>query len=265
VRALCAPSGKEKLSRAKLAALQEVAKKAGLPALGEIVLESDGARSPLVKHLGEEKIQEIRDALEAVTGDFIFLAAGSANVVATALGPVRTKLAELLDLIPKNVLAFCYIVDFPLFESEKTAGHFAPSHHMFTAPKEEDLAMLESAPEQVRSYQHDLVLNGFEIAGGSIRIHDRKIQEKIFDLIGFTAERKQFFAHMLEAFDYGVPPHGGIAPGIDRLLAILLDEPNIREVIAFPKTGDGRDLLMGAPAPVEPEQLKELHIRIVKR
>lgn len=161
-----------------------------------------------------------------------------------------------------NELAFTWIINFPLFESEKQDGHFAPSHHMFTAPKEEDLAKLESAPEKAKSYQHDLVLNGYEVGGGSIRIHDPKVQEKIFELIGFNAEQKSYFQHMLTAFKYGVPPHGGIAPGLDRLLMILEGEPNIREVIAFPKTGEGRDLMMDAPAPIEKTQLKELGLEI---
>jgi len=164
-----------------------------------------------------------------------------------------------------NELAFAWIINFPLFEKEKTEnGHYAPSHHMFTAPKEEDLDKLDSDPGVVRSYQHDMVLNGYEIAGGSIRIQDSKIQKKIFDLIGFSKEQKQYFNHMLEAFNYGVPNHGGIAPGIDRLVMILQNEPNIREVIAFPKTGDGRDLMMNAPSEIDKDQLKELGIEIKK-
>jgi aspartyl-tRNA synthetase len=159
-------------------------------------------------------------------------------------------------------LAFVWIINFPLFEKEKKDGHWAPGHHMFTAPKEEDLQKLETAPEQVRSYQHDLVLNGYEIGGGSIRIHDLKIQKKIFDLIGFSKKDTAYFEHMLTAFKYGAPPHGGIAPGLDRLLMILENEPNIREVIAFPKTGDGRDLMMDAPSEISKEQMKELKIKI---
>ncbi|MBI2628440.1 MAG: aspartate--tRNA ligase [Candidatus Niyogibacteria bacterium] len=159
-------------------------------------------------------------------------------------------------------LAFAWIINFPLFEKEKKDGHWAPGHHMFTAPKEEDLPKLETSPEQVRSYQHDLVLNGCEIGGGSIRIHDLKIQKKIFDLIGFSKKDTAYFEHMLTAFKYGAPPHGGIAPGLDRLLMILENEPNIREVIAFPKTGDGRDLMMDAPSEISKEQMKELKIKI---
>ncbi|HDQ16805.1 MAG TPA: aspartate--tRNA ligase [Candidatus Vogelbacteria bacterium] len=160
-----------------------------------------------------------------------------------------------------NELAFCWIVNFPLFEAELTDGHFAPEHHMFTAPKEEDVAKLDTDPALCRSQQHDLVLNGYEVGGGSIRIHNPAIQRKIFDLIGFDEKDKQAFEHMLTAFRYGVPPHGGIAPGMDRLLMILENEPNIREVMAFPKTGEGRDLMMNSPAEISKEQLKELGLK----
>ncbi|MBU1159950.1 aspartate--tRNA ligase [Patescibacteria group bacterium] len=163
-------------------------------------------------------------------------------------------------------LAFAWIINFPLFEKDKTDnGHYASSHHMFTAPKEEYLENLDSDPGSVRSYQHDMVLNGNEIAGGSIRIHNPEIQKKIFDLIGFSEEQKKYFSHILEAFEFGAPPHGGIAPGIDRFIAVLQNEPNIREVIAFPKTGDGRDLMMNAPSEIDKTQLKELGIEIKKK
>lgn len=168
------------------------------------------------------------------------------------------------DKKDQNELAFAWILNFPLFEKDKEDGHYAPSHHMFTAPKEEDIKKLESAPNEVRSYQCDMVLNGYEVGGGSIRIHDPKLQEKIFDLIGFDENQKQKFEHMLTAFKYGVPPHGGIALGIDRLMMIFENEPNIREVIAFPKTGEGRDLMMDAPSEIDAEQLNELGIKIIK-
>jgi aspartyl-tRNA synthetase len=166
------------------------------------------------------------------------------------------------DKSDPNELAFAWIVNFPLFEEKKNdKGYYAPSHHMFTSPK----GIIELEPQLTKSYQHDMVLNGYEIAGGSIRIHTPHIQEKIFELIGFSEEEKAYFKHMLEAFTYGVPPHGGIASGIDRLLMILQNEPSIREVIAFPKTGDGRDLMMDAPAEVDEKQLKELNVKIDKK
>jgi aspartyl-tRNA synthetase len=164
-----------------------------------------------------------------------------------------------------NELAFCWIVDFPLFEKEKNGKYFAPEHHMFTSPKEEDVDKLDKNPEDVKSYQHDLVLNGNEVGGGSMRISNPKIQSKIFDLIGFGDKEKATFSHMLEAFSYGIPPHGGIAPGIDRLLMILEGEPNIREVIAFPKTGEGNDLMMESPSYIDKKQLDDLGINIEKK
>ncbi|OIO47083.1 MAG: hypothetical protein AUJ28_01250 [Parcubacteria group bacterium CG1_02_37_51] len=169
-----------------------------------------------------------------------------------------------------NELAFAWILNFPLFVEQTEEDHFygagdkwAPSHNMFTAPHEEDLELLDKDPGKVRSYQHDLALNGFELGGGAIRIHDMKIQEKVWDLIGFDAKQKEQFQHYFEAFKYGVPPHGGIAPGIERLMMILQGEKNLKEVTAFPLTSDGRDPLMDSPAEVSKEQLKELGLDIV--
>ena len=175
------------------------------------------------------------------------------------------------DKSDPHELAFAWIIDFPLFTEQSAhdfyhgsgSAKFAPSHHMFTAPHPDDISLLDSDPTKVRGLQHDLVLNGFEVGGGSIRIHDPKVQEKIFDLIGFALEQKQQFAHLLTAFTFGVPPHGGIAPGIDRLLMSILGEPSVREVIAFPTSSSGQTSVMDAPSPVTPEQLKELGIKVV--
>ncbi|MEK9209362.1 MAG: amino acid--tRNA ligase-related protein, partial [Patescibacteria group bacterium] len=165
----------------------------------------------------------------------------------------------------QNELAFCWILDWPLFEWNKNEKRWDPHHHPFTSPRDEDLSLLDKDPAKVRSWQHDLVLNGYEVGGGSIRIHDPKIQEKVFELVGLKKEEIwQKFGHMLGAFRYGVPPHGGIASGLDRVIAILQNEPNIREVIAFPKTGDGRDLMMDSPSEINREQLKELGLEIKK-
>jgi len=180
-----------------------------------------------------------------------------------ALTKYKTDRPDLRsDKQDPNELAFCWIIDFPLFESDLEDGHYAPSHHMFTMPKTEDLPKLKTDPDQVKSYQYDIALNGFEIGGGSIRIHKPDIQSQIFDLIGFNDKDKANFKHMLKAFTFGVPPHGGIALGLDRLMAILQNEPNIREVIAFPKTGEGRDLMMDSPSSVSDNQLKELGLEI---
>lgn len=162
----------------------------------------------------------------------------------------------------QNILAFVWVVDFPLFEKTETR-ELAPSHHPFTAPKDEDIPLLDTDPLQVRSWQHDLVCNGLEVGGGSIRITSSKIQKKIFKILGHQdREIEQKFGHLLEAFQYGVPPHGGIAPGIERLLMVFGNEQNVREVTAFPKTGDARDLMMDAPSELEEKQLKELHLKI---
>ena len=175
------------------------------------------------------------------------------------------------DKTDPNELAFAWIVDFPLFNQQTQedffhgAGKnakFAPSHHMFTSPHPDDIPLLDKDPLKVRGLQHDLVLNGYEVGGGSIRIHDSKIQEKVFELIGFTDKQKQQFHHMLEAFTYGVPPHGGIASGIDRLLMVLFNEPNLREVMAFPAISSGQTAVMEAPSSATPEQLQELHLKI---
>ena len=170
-----------------------------------------------------------------------------------------------------NELAFCWIVDFPLFTEQTEDDYFhgagdkwAPSHHMFTAPREEDIPLLDTDPGKVRGLQHDMVLNGVEAGGGSIRIHSPELQEKIFNLIGFTEEDKKEFEHMLTAFKYGVPPHGGIAPGFDRLVSLLMGESSIREVIAFPLTSDARDLMVEAPSIVSDEQLNAVGIKIKK-
>lgn len=172
----------------------------------------------------------------------------------------------------KNELAFNWIVDFPLFTEQSKEDFFhgsgsakwAPSHHMFTAPHPDDLGLLDSDPGSVRGLQHDLILNGYEVGGGSIRIHDSKIQEKVFDLIGFSKGQKDQFEHMLTAFTYGVPPHGGIAPGIDRFLMVVLGEPSLREVVAFPMTAGGSTAVMDAPSQATPDQLNELHIKLAK-
>lgn len=173
------------------------------------------------------------------------------------------------DKTDKDELAFAWVVNFPLFNKQTREDFFhgagqnlAPSHHMFTAPRESDIPLLDTEPAKARALQHDLVLNGIEVGGGSIRIHRPEIQEKVFDIIGFTPEQKKQFNHLLTAFKYGVPPHGGIAPGIERLLMAILGEPNVKEVIAFPLTSEGRDPLMGAPAKVARGQLDDLGIML---
>jgi aspartyl-tRNA synthetase len=173
-------------------------------------------------------------------------------------------MARRLGLADPKKMAFCWVIDFPLFQWNPDEKRWDPSHHLFTAPMWDDVPLLDTDPGKARGQQYDLACNGYEIAGGSIRVHDRAIQEKIFSLIGLDVEvAKERFGHMLEAFEYGTPPHGGIAPGIDRLVMLLAGHPNIREVIAFPKTQQAADLMAGAPSEAEPAQLEELHIRVV--
>jgi len=264
VRAICAPDAAKKISRSQIDELTEYVKKFGAKGLAYIVLEKDQLKSPIVKFLGDDLAKKLISEMEAKEGDIIFFGADTEKVVCESLGNLRNTLGEKLGLIEEDLVAMAFIVDFPLFESELEEGHYAPSHHMFTAPKNEDLDLLEKEPHKVRSLQYDMVANGYEVGGGSIRIHSRDIQEKIFDLIGFDQEKKKQFAHFLRAFNYGVPPHGGIAPGLDRMLMVLANKPSIRDVMAFPKTGDGRDLMMGAPSEIEKKQLDELDISIKK-
>ena len=263
VRAICA-KGAAKFSRTEIDKLTEYAKEFGAKGLAYIVIKENELQSPIVKFLGDELAQKIVEKMKGEQDDIIFFGVDSEKIAGEVLGQIRIELAKKLDLIDNNKLAFAFIINWPLFEKELEDGHFAPAHHMFTMPHEDDLSLLDKEPQKARSYQHDLVLNGNEIGGGSIRIHKRDIQEKIFDLIGFNEEKKKSFEHMLKAFEFGPPPHGGIAMGLDRFIMILCNEKDIREVIAFPKSGDGKDLTMGAPSEVEKGQLDELGIKIKK-
>ncbi|RLC38646.1 aspartate--tRNA ligase [Candidatus Falkowbacteria bacterium] len=264
VRAICA-SGAVKFSRKDIDDLTNFVAQFGAKGLAYIVIKDKGElQSPIVKFLGEEIARDIVKKLKAKPGDIIFFGADKKSVVCEVLSQLRNELGRRLKLIDLNILALAFIVNFPLFEEEKEGEHFAPEHHMFTAPVKEDIKLLDKNPAKVRSRQYDMVGNGHEIGGGSIRIHDAKLQEKIFDLIGFDEKKKKEFRHFLRAFEYGVPPHGGIAPGLDRVLMVCMNQDSIRDVMAFPKTGDGRDLTMEAPGEVENKQLEELGIKIDK-
>jgi aspartyl-tRNA synthetase len=263
VRAICA-TGAGGFSRAEIDELTEYVKQFGAKGLAYIVVEENNLKSPIAKFLGEDLAWNIVREMGARAGDIIFFGADKESIVCESLANLRNKLGDKLGLKDPNTIALAFVVNFPLFEQELEDGHYAPSHHMFTAPRDEDIHLLNTNPFKVRSYQYDMVANGVEVGGGSLRNHRRDVQEKIFERIGFDDNKKEEFAHFLRAFQYGVPPHGGIAPGVDRLLMILMGKDSIRDVMAFPKTGDGRDLMMEAPSQVEEKQLKELGITIKK-
>lgn len=255
------------LSRADLDHLTRLAREFGAQGLAWIAVEATGLRSSILKFLPPEVQTALVRQMEAQPGDVLLFVADQPAVVATALGRLRQHLGERLGLIPPHQHHFWWIVDFPLFEFNPKEGRIEPMHHPFTSPKAEDIALLDTDPIRVRANLYDLVYNGAEIGGGSIRIHRSELQEKVFQIIGINREQaRQRFGFLLEALEYGAPPHGGIALGFDRIVALLSGQDttrlNIREVIAFPKTQSGLDLMSGAPSRIDPQQLADVHIAV---
>jgi aspartyl-tRNA synthetase len=260
------------LSRKTLDDLQEFAKRYGATALAWIKL-GDGVTSSLLKALGEEVVSRLAQLAGAESGDAVLIVAGKKKTVAASLGALRNEVAKREQLIPVNVYAPLWVTEFPMFEYHEEDGRYYSMHHPFTSPVDEDLVLLERAVEggetnllaEIRTKAYDPVINGVELASGSIRIHRRDVQRLVFKALGMTTEEaRSRFGFFLDALEYGTPPHGGIAPGIDRLMMVLAGTDNMRDVIAFPKTASAADLMIDAPGEVDPRQLEELHLQIVK-
>ncbi|BAW01065.1 aspartyl-tRNA synthetase [Thermus thermophilus] len=260
VKALALPKA---LSRKEIAELEEVAKRHKAQGLAWARVEEGGVSGGVAKFL-EPMREALLQATEARPGDTLLFVAGPRKVAATALGAVRLRAADLLGL-KREGFRFLWVVDFPLLEWDEERGGWTYMHHPFTSPHPEDLPLLEEDPGRVRALAYDLVLNGVEVGGGSIRIHDPRLQARVFRLLGIgEEEQREKFGFFLEALEYGAPPHGGIAWGLDRLLALMTGSSSIREVIAFPKNKEGKDPLTGAPSPVPEEQLRELGLMVVR-
>jgi len=272
VKGICAP-GCADYSRHQLDELNSVVRSLGGGGVVSISLgtaaasldelTADMLRSVAAKYLTLEQVKEMAGRLGARPGDLLLIMAGKPGLVNMVLGELRCELGQRLGLADPKMLTFAFVLDFPLLKWDGQTGCWETMHHPFTAPKDEDVALVDTAPGKARGKHYDVVCNGCEVAGGSLRIYTRQLQQKVFRLLGYSDEEiDERFGHLLEAFDYGAPPHGGVAAGIDRMVMLLTGEENIREVIAFPKTQSATDLTLNAPSPVADEQLAELHLRL---
>ncbi len=250
-------------SRKQVDEFTTLARSLGAKGLVSIAVDDEGLRSPVLQHLGEAAASRIAGALEAEPGDLALIVADQPDVTNAVLARLRLEIGDRLGLRDPNTLAFCWLVDFPLFEWDEDESRWSFVHNPFCGPFPEDEDLVESDPGSARSLQYDLVCNGWEIGGGSVRAHKRDLLEKIWLTMGFTPDQiDEQIGHMLEAFSFGVPPHGGIAMGLDRTIAIFADEDSIRQVIAFPKNQQAVDLMTQAPSPVSDAQLEEVHLAL---
>ena len=268
VRAIAVP-GKADISRREIDDLTAFAQRQGAKGLAWIGLqEADGemtARSPISRFFSSDDLKNMARAAGAGAGDLLLIVADTEEIAATVLGRIRSRLGDELGLIDPQISAPCWVLEFPMYEWNVDEDRWDAMHHPFTAPMDDDVHLLDTDPGQVRAKAYDIVMDGYEMGSGSIRIHQRALQNKIFEIMGYPPDEIDArFGHMLHAFEYGAPPHGGIAPGIDRIVMRLANEDSIREVIAFPKNQSGRDLMFGAPSPIDERQMRELHIRTVQ-
>lgn len=264
VRAINAKGAGASFSRKEIDALGEVVKTYKAKGLAWIVVEENGLKSPIAKFLSEDETAALLSRLSAEKGDLLLFVADKDEVVCDALGHLRLELGEKLNLIDHNRYDVLWVTEFPLLERDEEENRWVAKHHPFTSPMDEDLEFLDTDPSKVRAKAYDIVLNGYEIGGGSIRIHNQDLQAKMFNLIGFTDdEARERFGFLLEAFKFGTPPHGGLAFGLDRLVMLLAKTDNIRDVIAFPKVQNASDLMTNAPDFVDDKQLNELSIKTV--
>lgn len=263
IKAIVAKGAAEQYTRKDMDALTEFVNIYGAKGLAWVKVVEDGLTGPIGRFFETENVKTLLTLTGAEAGDLVMFVADKPNVVAQSLGALRVKLAKELGLIDETKLNFLWVTDWPLLEYDEDAKRYVAAHHPFTSPKEADIAKLGTAPEEAEANAYDIVLNGYELGGGSIRIHDGELQEKMFEVLGFTKEQAQEqFGFLLDAFKYGAPPHGGIALGLDRLVMLLTNRTNLRDTIAFPKTASATCLLTNAPGEVSDKQLEELSLRI---